>query len=136
MTTIISSRNSIFVVLIVLALSACSNAQTDSFSHTTDSMSGHIDGHSITLYNEAVQLDRMGDQNAAIRDFRESANLGNIKAMLRMGIAYAIGHGVLIDRNRAKYWIGKAYNHADAAYDDENKQAASRIWKKFKLWQY
>jgi len=52
-------------------------------------MPGHINDHSIALYNKAVQLDRMG--SPAIRYFRKSANLGNIKAMLRMGIAYAIG---------------------------------------------
>ncbi len=98
------------------------------FTNSINNLPGHINGHSITLYNEAVQLDKMGDTNAAIRDFRQSANLGNVKSMIRMGAAYAIGHGVLIDRTRAKYWINKAYKQATATYDDKDKQTASRIW--------
>jgi len=139
MIMIISSRNSVFAVLIALALSACSNAQMDSrnsLSNAINNMPGHIDGHSITLYNKAIQLDKMGNRDAAIRDFRKSADLGNIKAMLRMGTAYAIGYGVLIDRTRAKYWIGKAYSKADAAYDVGDKRIASRIWKRYHLWRY
>jgi len=114
---------------ILLALAACSNSQVRGFTNTSV-------GHSRTLYNEAVRLDKMGDHDAAIRDFRESANLGNVKAMLRMGAAYAIGHDVLINKTRAAYWIKKAYNKAKKDGDDDSRKQASYIWDRFELWKY
>jgi len=116
----------------IVALSACSNAQLNAINN----MPGHINGHSITLYNEAVRLDKMGDCDAAIRDFRESANLGNIKSMLRMGAAYAIGHCVLTDKTLAKRWIRRAYNRARETGDDQDRQSASYIYNRFQLWKY
>lgn len=126
----------LFCLLVAFTGCASVNSTAGNLTNDLNSMPGHINGHSITLYNEAVQLEKIGDIDAAIRDFRQSANLGNVKSMLTMGIAYASGHGVLINRTRAKYWVNKAYNKANATYDDVDKQAASRIWQKFQLWKY
>ncbi len=136
------SRCFAFAAMVILfsgctsGVNAAGAGRNRSLTNIVNNMSGHINGHSITLYNEAVQLQRMGDRNAAIRDFRQSANLGNIKAMLQMGIIYASGHGVLINRTMAKYWISKAYNQAAAMHDYTDREIASHIWKRFQLWKY
>ncbi len=136
MITIISLRNSVFAVVIALALSACSNVQVNSLSYAADNMHGHIDGHSITLYNAGEVYVKHKDYKTALNYFLRSAELGNSRAMIAAGVIYATGEGVLINRTKAKYWINMAYNRANAAGDAVVLNTASRIWKRFRLWKY
>ncbi len=77
--------------------------QIDSFSHTTDSMYGHINGHSITLYNAGEVYVKHKDYKTALAHFLKSAELGNSWAMIAAGVMYATGEGTLINRTEARY---------------------------------
>ncbi len=133
---IISLKNSVFAVVIALALSACSNAQVSSFTHTINSLPGHINGHSITLYNAGVVYAKHKDYQKALGYFLKSAKLGYDRAMVAAGLMYATGDGALMDKTDAAFWIKKAYQTASANYDDDVRDMALAAWKRYRLWKW
>lgn len=59
------------------------------------------------------------DYAAAILDFIQSAELGNVGAMYTLGICYRNGYGTQIDIEKARFWLKKAFNaNSRIAFDE------------------
>jgi TPR repeat protein len=63
-----------------------------------------------STYLLSEQYDRMGDEKKSIDYLKQSASLGWMEAMERLGQLYLNGIRVKQDKNQAKKWLKKAHD--------------------------
>jgi len=68
------------------------------------------------------------DYEKAMKWYKKSAQAGNAKAQLKIGMMYCQGHGVLISYKKAVPYIQKSY--------DAGCEIAQEVWEKYKLYEY
>lgn len=64
------------------------------------------------------------------------AEAGDPQAMVRLGLAYYHGNGVLKDPSLARCWIKQAYDHYLEHGRNQAAKKVEEIWNELQLWQY